>query len=102
MTPQEIDEIQARAKDATPGPWFTGWDLDATNDPNDLGIVAFNRGGVVGSMFVCSTCHSSTIQQAIKNAEFIAHARTDVDTLIAEVSRLKEELAAVRRPEGRC
>lgn len=69
-----LDEIQARADKATDGPWITGGSIEegvtrfgTLNDPDDpsepgvlLGDVAYEA-----------------------NAEFIAHARTDVPALVA-------------------
>lgn len=77
MTPEQLDEIEARANRATEGPWevigggeyVTGVSI----------VVAPDDGGVTSA-----------------DAEFIASARTDVPQLVAEVRRLQGQVAAVR------
>lgn len=89
----DLDAIQARADAATPGPWTVeegagaeglrdGWweyERRACNVETDLEFVTTDGDGMGAS--------------SRADAEFIAHARTDVPALIAEVRRLRDELA---------
>jgi hypothetical protein len=78
MTEQEIEEIEMRALAATREPWHVEYFGDGgypQRVANDAGVV------------VCDT-HDGGGYPAT-NAEFIAHARTDVPALIAEVRRLR-------------
>jgi hypothetical protein len=69
-----IAEVKARAEKATPGPWHQ-WDKDWVVSP-------------VPSQEIPG-CNEGTAYTVGKNqsadAEFIAHARTDVDHLVAMV-----------------
>lgn len=67
---KRLDEIEARANAATEGPWeaewrFTGWDV-VSGKVDDDGLPAF----------IASEVES-------EEAEFIAHARTDVPDMAA-------------------
>lgn len=70
MTHDELQAIKARAAAATPGPWSVN-----NTDPD---VVLDSDGRFVGRA------------DEDADAEFIAHARTDVPALIAEVERLRE------------
>lgn len=90
----DVAAIQARADAATPGPWTTRadgadgfytaddyYDIDGADDATVAYGGAFEDGGPhVGA---CSRV----------DAEFIAHARTDVPALLAENVRLEADLA---------
>lgn len=96
MTDAELKEISARADRALPGPWrlFDQW------EPNNLArenVVLWDdpqlAEGVDG--WVCQVPGDPA------DAEFIAHARTDVPLLVAEVRRLHSELLAkLKEAEG--
>lgn len=83
MTPEELDEIERRANQATAGPW-TQYDrgighevhITGTNDEGYDYSVPINYG------------HRSTFSAA--DAAFITHARSDVPQLVAEVRKLRE------------
>lgn len=89
MTDLNLDAIEARANAATEGPWESldrGDRLVAWRQRDDeLGIAAFDY----------------VVPEPMDNAddaEFIAHARTDVPALVAEVRRLRDiEAEAYRR-----
>lgn len=66
MTHDELQAIKARAEAATPGPW--------TFDIEDWKVVN------------AESQHASSEE----DWQFIAHARTDVPALVAEVERLRE------------
>ncbi|MFI6266134.1 hypothetical protein [Micromonospora sp. NPDC051006] len=98
VTDLDLDAIEMRAAGATPGPWATDPDsawrrcheaheyVYATDPTDRAGIVALT--GIKGEH----------VRNA-RDAAFIAHARTDVPALVAEVRRLRAELAEVN---GRC
>lgn len=72
-----LEEIKRRAETATPGPWeFEGWDN--------------HKRGVVQSKEMCI----AIAQWSSHDARFIAHARTDIPLLVAEVERLQSENSA--------
>lgn len=77
----DLAAIQARADAATLGPWQWAWDDDAspplgqTYGVTDLG----NHPVAV----------TSTSRDGHADADFIAHARTDIPALLAEVAELR-------------
>jgi hypothetical protein len=82
-----LDEIEARANAATPGPWGFSRDeerylLDETTDV--VGEVAPGSTGAAITVFAVAT-------GALEDADFIARARTDVPALIARVRELEAE-----------
>lgn len=83
ITDQELDEIEARVKAASPGPWMkngktsAGWRIDDA-DPNRTGMVFFLT--------------PTAIVPRDANADFIAAARDDVPLLVEEVRRLRKAL----------
>ncbi len=84
MTEEELKEIEKRADDATPGPWLTASYVD--------------RRRSVAMFFDCSLVTREDPNLLARgsdmdNAWFIKHAREDVPALIAEVRRLKANLA---------
>lgn len=82
----DIDEIEARLKAATPGPWLVAYDADHPMN----GGMPFN--------FVVATIGNDTIAEDLcgYDARFIAHAPEDVAALIAEVRMLRAENARLR------
>lgn len=89
MTPEHLAEIEACANAATEGPWHA-WDRGIGYELH-LGVAAKcepSRCEDVNGEF------RETFKQA--DAEFIAHARTDVDNLVAEVRRLQDAIERVR------
>lgn len=86
MTPDELGAIKARADAATPGPWETlvaGTGIRGGVPYAWLGPVKGDR-----VMPVLERQNAGTVA----DAEFAAHARTDVPALVAEVERLWEAL----------
>ena len=110
MNEQELNEIEARAEAATPGPWF--WDTNRRykstmlKAPQNGGtcVMDFTRWGMQSAQpRFNDTCASFggilyTMEQYDKtglpnpNADFIAHARQDVPALVADVRRLRAAL----------
>ena len=71
----ELDAIKARRSDITPGDWYD----------DKSGFVKSHF--VEGNLLVCATMKGS-------NRRFIAHAPTDIDTLLARVAALEAERVA--------
>jgi hypothetical protein len=81
----DLDAIKARAEVATPGPW--------EEDGSEIYVVG-SRAWVAES---CHLAEYGVTAHGDLDAEFIAHARTDVPALVAEVERLRADLAGVGR-----
>jgi len=78
----DLDAIEARATEATPGPWR----------PIIYGESDFDGPGRYVSFGPDATCISdSTSMDSDEDAVFIAAARTDVPALVAEVRRLRAQ-----------
>lgn len=91
MTQEELEAIEARANAATPGPWER-WPDDV--DGGDGWALVSDADGepVVGA----HPCPLEQCADAEADYAFIAHARSDVPALIAEVRRLRSERDALR------
>ena len=76
-----LDEIEARANAATPGPW---------EGKRNGGMYARDREPVFETG--CGCCSDPDLTD--ENSAFIAHARTDVPALIARVRELEEAWSA--------
>lgn len=78
----DLDAIEGRANAATPGPWFT---QPMTGEDAPAGLTAITDGvlGVVGSTL------------APAEAEFIAHARTDIPALLRRAHELEAAQADI-------
>jgi hypothetical protein len=75
-----LDEIEQRAKRATPGPWTSFIE---------------GRDHTSGSSFIRTAGDDIELAGAtIDDQDFIAHSRQDIPALIAEVRRLRNELGA--------
>ena len=91
-----LPSIRERAAKATKGPWHVyvpsvahvrvGVDADEQTIICWGGIDDADDGGV----------HGPTVDEARANAAFIAHARTDIPFLLAEVDRLTAQVEAMR------
>ena len=107
MTDNQIAEIRTRCDAATPGPWDV-WRDWPRSDGEGPGLIANlenenlhaedcllgdpeyeknENGGVIGRIYECIP-H----ELANANAIFIAHARSDIPALLAEIERLRAEL----------
>ncbi len=83
MSDLDLEAIKARAAAATPGPW----------ERPEYGIFSFTARTEYGAaMPVVGDCI-----YADADADFIAHAREDMDTLVAEVERLRERIESLER-----
>lgn len=84
----DLDGIEARANAATPGPWCTdSWEIYQGSEYE------------AGAEWIGETCRGRVegLAQDRADAAFVAAARTDVPALLAEVRRLRAELAAETR-----
>jgi len=77
----DLDAIQARADKATPGPWKL-WAMSVLADP--VGDSNLDTAIPVADTFF----RNADGRPRTNDATFIAHARTDVPALLAEVERL--------------
>lgn len=80
MTDAELQAIRERAEKILPGPWR----IKHTDDTSYLPY---------GDCFPRELWISVTGDRSKETAEFLGHARTDIPALLAEIERLKAELA---------
>ena len=113
MTNAELDAIEKRMAEASPGPWThdsypSGTEYvhmrhaSGKSGPRIMGPDGTDQDGHVGahmSLYNVPAFVALTGEQEEKlvlekwgNAEFIAHSRQDVPALVAEVRRLKAQL----------
>ena len=95
----DLTEIEARANAATEGPWY--WRNSDINvyllGARSRAVMAFKRMGMQGAQpeFRDNDGLLHGVQKRnihdFADADFIAHARTDVQVLLAEVRRLRAE-----------
>ena len=86
MTDEELAAIEARLKKATPGPWRV-----VVNGQGDYDAPGIEGEGDAGSVLFDAGLLSHT------DRALIAHAPADLRALIAEVERLRAEVATLRR-----
>lgn len=93
-----LDAIQERADAATPGPWGR----DTATFP--WGAVTENVVGP-GGLWDVATCHGGDLppdegraQQARRDADFLARARTDIPRLLAAVRAVLNVIEWTDRP----
>ncbi len=101
LTDDELAAIERRATKATPGPWFVRWldddaamNLVAVGTEPDTGLHErypdFDAGTMVALTVVQDPLYALISDgREVENAEFIAHARLDIDRLLAEVRTLR-------------
>lgn len=82
LTPEEVAECRERAERATDGPW------EALGDEIVTYAVPRTASHPVQTVAMSGVC----IEEA--DAEFVAHARTDIPALCATVEALREALKA--------
>ena len=78
----DLDVIKARCEAATPGPWYVDRGGEFDDPYYSIPSVCRDRYGD----------NSLMVGSDKATAEFIAHARTDVPALVAEVERLRAEV----------
>lgn len=105
---RRLEEIRKRADAATPGPWYwkhsyempdgeIHWEL--TNPVED------KKGRTIDASLVLETSHPTWLGQhceTLPNWEFIAHARSDIDFLLAALLAERERVwkQAIKTVEG--
>ncbi|MBS4195388.1 hypothetical protein [Lederbergia citri] len=90
LSKEEIETIRKRAEAATEGPWFHT-NYHVATKPEVHG------GYPPNSASICETCDGEYIENYNKaDAEFIAHARTDIPKLLAEIERLRSIIKDIR------
>jgi hypothetical protein len=88
----DLDVIRQRMDSATPGPWFVVGPPDYPSSPY---VAAGSPDPRHGRFIADLDCIADPTDEArfgsnqAHDAEFIAHARTDVETLLDEVNRLR-------------
>lgn len=94
MTTERLDEIGARTRAATEGPW-TAWD---SGYGYHIGVGDLGEGGQPVRLLPARILPEGTRTDIGRrgDAEFIAAARRDVPDLLAEVERLRAELGDLR------
>jgi hypothetical protein len=85
MSTLDLDAVRARANAATKGPWF--WQANDKGYPQS--ILANDDGLVLVAETFTGPEHFPA------EAEFIAHARTDIEALCDEVEQLQQSTAVV-------
>lgn len=91
----ELEEIRDREAKATPGPW-------ATTTYDGLRIVASCDNGERDIAFparyeACPCEGNPCAAERRANADFIAHARQDIPTLLSHISELEERIAFLEK-----
>lgn len=86
LTPERETEIRNFEQAATPGPWCTdSWEIYQGTEY------------VAGAEWIGETCRgATTAAQDRADAAFVAAARSAVPELLAEVKRIRAELAAAK------
>lgn len=102
MTDLDLDSIEARANAATDGPWVVkhepAWEADNVQHPDVITVGAQMWEADDEPMTVClvSTDHEDDPVDVLGDAEFIAHARTDVPALVAALREARAEVERLR------
>jgi hypothetical protein len=95
--PPDLEAIQARVDAATPGPWTVAW----SDDAGYVEVVTSDGRLLIDVRLGDADTRACAPQQAADLA-FIAAVRTDVPDLLAEVSRLRTELARAKEDLDEC
>lgn len=84
LTPEQLSEIEERTNAATEGPWIAEY----SSEQGDC-VIPHDAHSTREAVAVCR------LYLRAFDAEFIAHARTDVPKLVAEVKRLQAAASVV-------
>lgn len=95
MTPEQLAAIKARADAATPGPWET--DRDRFDEDEGFVWVIQNANLSEVGQGLWAYVFEDACNNPENNAAFIAHARQDIDDLIAALEATQAEVAALHR-----
>lgn len=102
LTEQELAEIEERVNAATPGPWeICANPFDGSDDYNESWCPVELPHPYIEAHVTMHDRHLDRYKkEGVAIAQFIAHARTDVPALIAEVRRLREKYESYDRQAG--
>lgn len=94
LTPEELQAIAARCSGATPGPWT----VEEDSRPSimaPVGTGGYMDGGHLATFMAMAKYDAAWGDKSSNSADanFIAHARTDVPKLLAFIQSLQAELA---------
>ena len=102
VTDLDLDAIEARANAASDGPWIVvhepAWEADDVQHPDVIKVGAPLYVGDDEPFTVClvSTDYEDDPVDVLGDAEFIAHARTDVPALVAALREARAKVEAMR------
>jgi hypothetical protein len=82
LTNEELEKIQCRCDNATPGPWISSW--EGREHTSGDGVILRGDQRQDDDLYI-SPC-------TLADQNFIAHAREDVLALVDELLRLREIL----------
>jgi hypothetical protein len=88
--PLDLDAAEAHANAATPGPWTV--ELEQCDCSDGL----CSHGTYVSAVYADGERRTEFSDFTDEDWRFTIHARTDVPALVAEIRRLRAELAATR------
>jgi hypothetical protein len=93
LTDERLAEIEARCNAATPGPWDAK--VSDAGVRRDVGIIAMIHGGrhVLAEVYDQVDAQGADAERCWRDGCFIAAARADVPDLLAEVKRMRAEMA---------
>jgi len=97
-----LSEIEARANAATVGPWVAdklrdhGESFEAIKRAIDIRGLRINLPVALVMTWQDKTPSAEMNAEAVRTADFIAHARADIPWLVAEVRRLTEDAADLK------
>lgn len=105
MDDNTLATIEMRLEEATPGPWRI---TPVIEDPHEIYLDVPSGDPRLDTqnwdnfitVYGCEDVPQVGAWVAKRNAEFIAHSRTDMKLLLDEVRRLQRELAAMSREEA--
>ncbi len=93
MNKQELDAIRERCEKATPGPWK--WDrLNFILSEEGMMVAEVRGWGHLTS--IKKLPENEAFRQQENNGLLIAHARTDIPLLLAEIDRLTADRAVLK------
>jgi hypothetical protein len=98
LTVADLEAVRARCDKATPGTWVAVRerpDWPFLSSP----ICAMNADH---NVLIGLSCDGSPANDRLKDAQFIAHARTDVPRLLHNLDQLRTEIALLRYLTADC
>jgi len=93
LTDTELAAIEARANAAAPGEW------EASRHARNMHQIS-DVTGIIADISTWKTGMAGDDKETTANADFIAHARTDVPALVKELRELRAWAATVTHADG--